>query len=138
MGIQKGVDEILENIISDITAEIHTREGFDPIQTDQNGYALRGQEDRISQLEFQEKMETYRGPEIPNSLHDAIFKSKVVARVGMVRNPTTGQVVENDGVLCHPKIADLFYRVWLAEQSFVEGVPSITFGGIVYKILSTR
>jgi hypothetical protein len=60
------------------------------------------------------------------------FRDGIALRVGQFKNPVTGEIVEHNGVLCHPVLADFVLTRMAREASLVEGLPSITFGGTNY------
>jgi hypothetical protein len=97
---------------------------------DQHGYVRDDQEDVIKHLSRKEGWKYVAVQKFPTGIQHAIFSGHAAAKVGVYRNPHTGYIVENDGFICHPKLADFVLSRMAREAAFVEGIPSITFGGL--------
>lgn len=128
---RKGIDGVLESLLDEVGRDIEDA-GLDTIIKDRNGHANAGQDEIISDLWSRRGWKFVAAEKIPQRIRDAIFQSDAAARVGIVRNPQTNQIFENNGVLCHPKLGDFILSRMAREASFKEGIPSITFGGIDY------
>lgn len=127
--IENGVGDFIERIIDEISNQ--TPEIRGPIiRVDHDGYVIGDQRDAIRNLSKGHGWTYVAAQKFPQKIQDAIFQSQVAARVGVYRNPKTGQIVENEGVICHPKIASFVLTRMARQASFIEGLPSITFGGL--------
>ena len=124
-----GVDRIIGTLLDEVATQIDD-EGLDMIKKDQFGHVDPGQDQLISFLWSDRGWKYVAAEKFPYQIHEEVFASDAAARVGHFRNPVTDEIVEHNGVLCHPKLADFVLSRMAREASFIEGRPSVTFGGI--------
>lgn len=129
---QKGVQQACHNLIESIAQELLEDGELAPIRTNSSGYVEPGQDDEIALRWASKGWKHVAAEKFPSGFKDLFFKDGIALRVGHFRHPTTNEIIEHNGVLCHPKLADFVLSRMAREASLVEGLPSITFGGINY------
>jgi hypothetical protein len=131
--IQKhGVAQATENLILELVEKTEQENGLVPIVFDRHGFVKPGQDDEIAERWSRQGWKYVARQKFPPDFHDLFFRDGMALQVGHFRNPTTNAIVEHDGVLCHPELADFVLSRMAREASLVESIPSITFGGINY------
>lgn len=129
---KNGVAQATENLIAKLVEETEQEGELAPIHFDRYGRVLSGQDDEIA-LRWSQKGWKYVAEEkFPPNFRDIFFTGGMALRVGPFKNPETDDVIEHNGVLCHPVLADFVLARMAREASIVDGLPSITFGGINY------
>lgn len=127
-----GVQDLTENLILELMIEIEEDGDLEPILTNEYGYVEPGQDDAISSRWAEKGWKYVAAEKFPQNFEDLFFRDGVALRAGHFRNPNTNEIIEHNGVLCHPKLADFVLSRMAREASLTEGIPSITFGGINY------
>lgn len=126
---EDGMSQLVEGLVCQIGEELQN-EGFEFIDTDQYGHVEPDQDEGIAFLWSQKGWKYVAAEKLPAALNDILFQDGFALRVGHFRDPTTGEVIEHNGVLCHPKLADFVLCRLAREASLQEGLQSITFGGL--------
>ncbi|MEL7112371.1 MAG: glycine zipper family protein [Pseudomonadota bacterium] len=126
---RQGVDKIISSLLDEVAVQIDD-EGLETIRKDQFGHVEPGQDELIAFLWSERGWKYVAAEKFPYQIHEEVFASDAAARVGHFRNPVTDEIVEHNGVLCHPNLADFVLSRMAREASFKEGRPSVTFGGI--------
>lgn len=124
-----GVLTIVEGLIREIDKDLRNKD-FKRISTNEHGYVQPGQDDKVGLLWSQKGWKHVAAEKLPPALNDILFRDGLALRVGHFRDPASGQIIEHNGVLCHPKLADFVLCRMAREASFQEGLQSITFGGL--------
>ncbi|MFV1599221.1 MULTISPECIES: hypothetical protein [unclassified Phaeobacter] len=127
-----GVAQATENLIAKLVEDTEQEGDLTPIHFDQYGHVSPGQDDEIAMRWSQKGWKYVAEEKFPPNFRDIFFTDGMAMRVGHFRNPETGDVIEHNGVLCHPVLADFVLARMAREASIVDGLPSITFGGINY------
>jgi len=127
-----GVAQATENLIAELVEKAAQEGDLSPIRFDQHGYVSSGQDDEISKRWTENGWKYVAEEKFPPNFRDVFFSDGMALRVGNFKNPQTGDIVEHNGVLCHPVLADFVLARMAREASRVEGIPSITFGGLNY------
>ncbi len=127
-----GVAQATENLIAKLVKKTAQEGQLTPIQFDQYGQVSSGQDDEIAVRWSQKGWKYVAEEKFPPNFRDIFFSEGMALRVGHFRNPDTGDVIEHNGVLCHPILADFVLARMAREASTIDGLPSITFGGINY------
>lgn len=124
-----GVPKILDGLVREIEEELRN-DGFERIDTDQHGHVEPNQDEEIAFLWSQKGWKYVAAEKLPPALNDVLFRDGLALRVGHFKDPATEQIIEHNGVLCHPRLADFVLCRMAREASFKEGLQSITFGGV--------
>ena len=127
-----GVALATENLIAELVDKTEQEGDLAPIHFDQHGYVSPGQDEEIAERWCQKGWKYVAEEKFPPNFKDIFFNDGMALRVGHFRNPQTGEIIEHNGVLCHPVLADFVLARMAREASLVDGIPSITFGGINY------
>lgn len=127
-----GVAQATENLIAKLADETEQEGDLTPLNFDQYGYVSPGQDEEIAARWSQKGWKYVAEEKFPPNFRDLFFKDGMALRVGHFRNPQTGDIIEHNGVLCHPVLADFVLARMAREASIVDGIPSITFGGLNY------
>jgi len=128
-----GVAQATENLIAELIEKTAQEDDLVPIHFDQYGHVNPGQDDKIAERWSQQGWKYVAAEKFPQNFSDIFFHGGMALRVGHFRNPQTGDIIEHNGVLCHPVLADFVLARMAREASLVDGIPSITFGGINYE-----
>jgi len=124
-------DKIIANIIRIASVEM-TKANAPILRKDKFGFIEPNQKKSIDHLRSQFGWKYVAVEKIPDELHAAIFDSNCAAKAGTYVNDVTGQVIENNSVICHPLLADFILCRMARQVSISEALPSITFGGANY------
>ena len=127
---RRGVRESTENLILDVMQKIEDEPDFEEVSVDRRGRPDRNQDEAISWRHKKYGWKYIAAQKFPIGLRDLIFESGVAINVGAFRDSDTGSIIEHNGILCHPEIADFVIARMAREASLNEGLPSITFGGV--------
>lgn len=127
-----GVAQATETLIAKLVEKTEQEGRLTPIRFDRYGRVSSGQDDEIAVRWSQNGWKYVAEEKFPRNFRDIFFTGGMALRVGHFKNPDTGEVIEHNGVLCHPILADFVLARMAREASMVDGLPSITFGGINY------
>ncbi|MDR6263074.1 hypothetical protein [Roseobacter sp. N2S] len=127
-----GVAQATENLIAKLADETEQEGDLTPLNFDQYGHVNPGQDEEIAARWSQKGWKYVAEEKFPPNFRDLFFSDGMALRVGHFRNPQTGEIIEHNGVLCHPVLADFVLARMAREASIVDGIPSITFGGLNY------
>lgn len=127
-----GVAQATENLIAKLADETEQEGDLTPLSFDQYGHVNPGQDEEIAARWSQKGWKYVAEEKFPPNFRDLFFNDGMALRVGHFRNPQTGEIIEHNGVLCHPVLADFVLARMAREASIVDGIPSITFGGLNY------
>lgn len=128
----RGVKEACQNLIEGVVQEIADEGELAPIRVNRGGVVEPGQDDEIAYRWTAKGWKYVAAEKFPSGFKDIFFRDGVALKVGHFRHPNTNEIIEHNGVLCHPKLADFVLSRMAREASIIEGIPSITFGGIHY------
>jgi len=126
----RGTHTVIENIIR-IASDGMASDGTLSIKKDKFGNLEPGQESIIEHFRSAHGWKYVAAEKFPPQIHDAVFDSNCAARAGAY-NDRTGRTIEHNGVICHPLLADFVLCRMARQASFVEALPTITFGGANY------
>lgn len=126
-----GTQKVIESIIR-IASDGMTQEGVPSIKKDRFGNIEPGEESVVRRLRSNHGWKYVAAEKFPAEIHAAIFESNCAARAGVYTDEKTGRTIENNGVICHPLLADFVLCRMARQASFEEALPSITFGGANY------
>ena len=126
-----GIQEVIQNIIR-IASDGMSRDGVPLIKKDRYGNIEPGEERAVRHLRLTYGWKYVAAEKFPAQVHAAVFESNCAARAGIFTDETTGRTIENNGVICHPLLADFVLCRMARQASFAEALPSITFGGANY------
>lgn len=127
-----GVAESTLNLISDIVSETSDEGDLSPVRLNQHGVVERGQDEEIAYRWTRRGWKYVAAQKFPHGFEDLFFSDGMALRVGHFCDPVTGEIIEHNGVLCHPKLADFVLSRMAREAAHVEGLPSMTFGKVDY------
>ncbi len=122
---------VLQNLISD-ASDLMSASEAPLLKKDKYGNLESGQEVVIEILRSNHGWKYVAVEKFPYQVHQAVFESQCAARAGAFIDKKTGRVVEQNGALCHPLLADFVLCRMARQASIVEALPSITFGGVNY------
>ena len=126
-----GIDFVIQNLLTETSAQM-LKAGVHLPKTDNQGNLHNRDDHLINTLSSKYGWKHVAAEKFPHKIHSAIFESNCAVRVGLYVDNKTGKVIEHNGVLCHPILADFILCRMAREASFVEASPSITFGGTDY------
>lgn len=127
----RGTRTIIQNIIRTASDSMSSN-GSPPLKKDGFGNLEHGQEGAIRRLRSNFGWKYVAAEKFPPTIQTAIFDSNCAARAGIYIDEKTGRTIEHNGVICHPLLADFVLCRMARQASFVEVLPSITFGGVNY------